>query len=351
MTVERQPQKGPQRCRPLVSPVCYSLRFLLPHLEISVLIPVGSHLFAGRQTRVDRLEIFSPELQQVFAEFMLPHLDLKDLVYVSCSCKALRDAACLRDEPWRRAATDFLPLQHPPLSGSDRAGVQRALQNRVDARRNILAGRVGSRLDLCSGPHVIFKLQFSVSFTLLAALFLDSENVSIFSHILVFAVHEGSSLWTTDLSLIKESCGMPADVYWADMEWRFGSDALSVCVMSNTGNSGRSGPNLYHLPANINLHLFKLSACSGAVVDPSSLQLSSVQGFTDQTELIRQTRGHKLAFSRKGGLLAAVHITRAAVDNLADDYQQASTIVFVLEVKTCQILLSLPRLVSSQYRQ
>lgn len=86
---------------------------------------------AGRQARLDRLQTFSPELQDALAWHMLPKLlDLKDLMAFACSCKAFRSTAYLLDTTWQTLAADVLPAQHPSLSGLTRAAVQKILQVR-----------------------------------------------------------------------------------------------------------------------------------------------------------------------------------------------------------------------------
>ncbi|KAK9802988.1 hypothetical protein WJX73_004460 [Symbiochloris irregularis] len=154
-----------------------------------------------RQTRVDRLEIFSPELQEVFAEHMIPHLSLRSLMAVACTCKALRNCAYLRDEPWRLAAPAQLPPGHPPLSQDlDRAGC---------------------------GKFV-------------AALMYDDQTHE-WSHISIFSVHDGTQLWQMKLSSIKESFALPVEVYWIDMRWYFGPFAALSAILTMTWNV-RCGP-------------------------------------------------------------------------------------------------------------
>ncbi|KAK9799339.1 hypothetical protein WJX73_007054 [Symbiochloris irregularis] len=123
-----------------------------------------------RQTRVNRLEIFSPELSEVFAVSMLPHLSLRSLVAVTCTCKALRDTAYLRDDPWRAAATRHLPPQHPSLAGKTREAVQRLLQQRLEARKAVSFARDASTVELLKDCPEASKLQFSADGELIAAL-------------------------------------------------------------------------------------------------------------------------------------------------------------------------------------
>ena len=283
---------------------------------------------AGCQARVRTVEAFPTELQGVFADLVLPRLNLRDLVCVSCSCQALRDAAYLRDEPWRCAASEFLPPAHPSLSGLSRTWVQNVLQKRVDARRNVTAGRTGSVLEVFRGTRPVSKLQFSVCGNFVCAFFEDKYHQDGTSHVAVFSSRDGTQLWQTGLSSIKESWRKPAYVFWETMQWHFDSAAVSLCVVA--GSRHRRSPEDMHV------HTCKLQSRSGVVMDPTSVQLSTVYGVTDQKKL----GGFQLAFSHSGCLLAVAHLMRT--ENAARA-ERANT--FVLDVESSVVLLSVGRTV------
>ena len=56
-------------------------------------------------------------MQQVFARHILPKLALKDIAAAGSTCKALRDTVNEQDGAWTAAAAQYLPPQHPTLSG------------------------------------------------------------------------------------------------------------------------------------------------------------------------------------------------------------------------------------------
>ena len=259
---------------------------------------------------------------------MLPRLNLKDLISVSCTCKALRDAAYLRDEPWRRAASEFLPPAHPSCAGLSRTAVQQVLQQRVAARRNVIAGRTGASLEIFTGPRTVSKLQWSVCGNFVAVL-TDETYLDDASRLSLYSAPDGAQLWQQELNFIKESCGLLALRYWERMQWHIGSGDMLIAVLSNDEPTTDVSVDF------VKLSLCKLVTDTGALSSTSSAQLCYSDGFNNGNAMW----GHNLAFSHQGRMMAVVH-NWESVEGQTHSFELRGV---VLDVEACTVLLTVQR--------
>lgn len=123
----------------------------------------------------------SAQLRDVLIWHVLPLLTVRELGVLACTCTALREWTYQMEWLWRQAAEQLLPPQHPPLSRppmTHRAVVQRALQRRFAARKNILSGAAPSKISLMVIDDVL-QLVFSRCATYL--LIVTDRHYAVFS--------------------------------------------------------------------------------------------------------------------------------------------------------------------------
>lgn len=266
------------------------------------------------QSREHRL-FTSPEMQHTLALHMVPLLTLRELAVTASTCTALRDMVYQCTKAWTDAAAAHLPACHPSVSGCDLASLQRLLQRRLEARRNVSLGKTNSHVRISGFTDSVQALHFSPCGSRLF--------VATCDHITVFALPFGSEhqKWRASLAelqeacctlLGKESCGIRA--------WFHGQEVITACSQAW---------DLDDLTIDANLHVFRYSALTGASLGVGcSYDFASIIDFDlpesaviSADKMQFSNNGHFLAVSlgisgaMESGLDSSAHLVILDVDN------------------------------------
>ena len=179
----------------------------------------------------------------------------------------------------------FLPLQHPSLSGKSRAEVQEVLERRCRARQSALSGQVSRRVRLertTGGEHALF---FSPSGERLAALLPQFR-------LAVYAVETGTQLCQQGIHTLVHDCFEDRDMGFVNFSLHLGSDQVTTCCAVKDNETD----NLEYIL------LCCLNAHTGAVLKHTTLSLSSLPGLESIDPYLLDTR--RVEFSPTGSLAA-----------------------------------------------
>lgn len=156
---------------------------------------------------------------------MLPRLSLHDLARLACTSSILRDTVNQQEAAWRYAATACLP---PGLcfqiGAQGRAGVQKLMQRRSTASRNICSGRA------LKGPTI--ELSFAdAGWTTPQLVFSDDSKLlacKFAGHVAVYVADSGHMMWRRSFKDVVSQLGLPFNIKLSTLEigWPAGSGSL-----------------------------------------------------------------------------------------------------------------------------